>query len=459
MIGIAGILLSLVLLMWLAYRGVSVIILAPVLAMFACLLNGGVPLLGTYTQVFMTAMGGFAVKYFPIFLLGALFGKLMEDSGCARSIARTFVHRLGARHGIAAIVLACGVLEYGGVSAFVVAFSVYPLAAALFRELDIPKRLIGGTIALGAFTFAMTCLPGTAQIHNLIPMPYFETTAFAAPVLGIVGGLGMFGGGVWWLNRRMRAARAVGEGYGAGHHNEPSEFDGATPSFWVALLPIVLVIGVNYALVEWVIPSWDTAFLAEDRFGNTGIGRLRGLWAMIVALLVANLTVILIHYRSWDQLNRSMTAAANGSLLPTFNTASEVGYGTTIASLSAFVLVKNAVINVSPGNPLISEMVAINVLAGITGSASGGLSIALAALGDTYNQLAVDLGVSKELMHRVASMACGGFDTLPHNGAVITLLTICGLSHKQAYKDIAMVSMVIPFVVTLGCVLVLSVVT
>ena len=123
------------------------------------------------------------------------------------------------------------------------------------------------------------------------------------------------------------------------------------------------------------------------------------------------------------------------------------------------VLVKNAVINVSPGNPLISEMVAINVLAGITGSASGGLAIALAALGDTYNQLAVDLGVSKELMHRVASMACGGFDTLPHNGAVITLLTICGLSHKQAYKDIAMVSMVIPFVVTLGCVLVLSVVT
>lgn len=133
-----------------------------------------------------------------------------------------------------------------------------------------------------------------------------------------------------------------------------------------------------------------------------------------------------------------------------------MGYGTTIASLSAFVLVKNAVVNVAPGNPLISEMVAINVLAGITGSASGGLSIALAALGDTYNQLAADLNIPRELMHRIASMACGGFDTLPHNGAVITLLTICGLTHRQAYKDIAMVTIGIPFVVTLTSVLVLS---
>lgn len=459
MLGIVGILLSLALLMWLAYRGVSVIILAPLLAMLACLFNGGVPLLATYTQVFMTAMGGFAIKYFPIFLLGAIFGKLMEDSGCARSIAHTFVVKLGPRNGIAAVVLACGVLEYGGVSAFVVAFSVYPLAAALFRELDIPKRLIGGTIALGAFTFAMTCLPGTAQIHNLIPMPYFETTAFAAPVLGLVGGAGMLGGGLWWLNRRLGQARAAGEGYGTGHTNEPTVDNSAMPNFWVALLPIVLVIGVNYALVEWIIPTWNTGYLADPQYGETSIGKVRGLWAMIVALLVANLTVMVIHYRSLTALNASLGAAANGSLLPTFNTASEVGYGTTIASLAAFALVKQAVINVSPGNPLISEMIAINVLAGITGSASGGLSIALAALGDTYRQIAAEQGVSVEYMHRIASMASGGFDTLPHNGAVITLLTICGLTHRQAYKDIAMVSLVIPFCVTASCVLVLSVLT
>lgn len=444
--------------MWLAYRGVSVIILAPALAMLACLFQGEVPLLATYTQVFMQAMGGFAIKFFPIFLLGAIFGKLMEDSGCARSIALTFRDWLGARNGIAAIVLACGVLEYGGVSAFVVAFAVYPLAAALFRELDIPKRLVAGTIALGAFTFSMTALPGTAQIHNLIPMPYFGTDAFAAPLLGLAAALGMFGGGVLWLNWRMRAARTAGEGYGSGHTKEPESIDGPVPSFWVAILPIAVVIGGNYLMTAHVIPAWDTGYLVEEAYGATGIGELRGLWAMIAALLAANLAVAAIHYRSLARLNRSLTGGAMGSLLPTFNTASEVGYGVTVASLAAFALVKSAVINISPGNPLFSEMVAVNVLAGITGSASGGLSIALAALGGTYLELARTAGISPELMHRIASMASGGFDTLPHNGAVITLLTICGLTHRQSYLDIAVVSLAIPFAVTLLSVLVLGVV-
>lgn len=451
--------MSLALLMWLAYRGVSVIILAPVLAMLACLFQADdVPLLATYTQVFMESMGGFAIKFFPIFLLGAIFGKLMEDSGCARSIALAFRDWLGARHGIAAIVLACGLLEYGGVSAFVVAFAVYPLAAALFRELDIPKRLVGGTIALGAFTFSMTALPGTAQIHNLIPMPYFGTDAFAAPVLGLVAAAGMFGGGVLWLNRRMRSARRAGEGYGSGHIKEPEAQDGPVPGFWVALLPIIVVIATNYLMTAHVIPAWDTGYLAKETYGEVGIDDVRGLWAMIAALLAANLAVAAIHYRSLARLNRSLTDGAMGSLLPTFNTASEVGYGATIASLAAFALVKNAVINISPGNPLISEMVAVNVLAGITGSASGGLSIALTALGDSYLEMARSAGIDPELMHRIASMASGGFDTLPHNGAVITLLTICGLTHRQAYLDIAMVSLAIPFAVTALSVLTLSVV-
>ena len=458
-LGVVGILVSLALLMWLAYRGVSVIILAPVLAMLACLFQADdVPLMATYTQVFMESMGGFAIKFFPIFLLGAIFGKLMEDSGCARSIALAFRDWLGARHGIAAIVLACGLLEYGGVSAFVVAFAVYPLAAALFRELDIPKRLVGGTIALGAFTFSMTALPGTAQIHNLIPMPYFGTDAFAAPVLGLVAAAGMFGGGVLWLNRRMRSARRAGEGYGTGHIKEPEAQDGPVPGFWVALLPIAVVIATNYLMTAHVIPAWDTGYLSKETYGEVAIDDVRGLWAMIAALLAANLAVAAIHYRSLARLNRSLTDGAMGSLLPTFNTASEVGYGATIASLAAFALVKNAVINLSPGNPLISEMVAVNVLAGITGSASGGLSIALTALGDSYLEMARSAGIDPELLHRIASMASGGFDTLPHNGAVITLLTICGLTHRQAYLDIAMVSLVIPFAVTALSVLTLSVV-
>ena len=179
---------------------------------------------------------------------------------------------------------------------------------------------------------------------------------------------------------------------------------------------------------------------------------------MIAALLAANICVIALNFKKFTDLNKSLTDGAMGSMLPTFNTGSEVGYGVTIASLAAFAIVKAAVINVSPGNPLISEVLAINVLAGITGSASGGLTIALGALGETYNQMAQSAGIPLEWMHRLASMASGGFDSLPHNGAVITLLTICGLSHKQSYKDIAMVSLVIPVIMVFSMAIILTVI-
>jgi H+/gluconate symporter-like permease len=201
--------------MALAYRGVSVLLLAPLMALLAALFSPGVPLLASYTQVFMPALGAFVVAFFPLFLLGAVFGKLTEDSGAARVIAQAIVAKLGAQHAILAIVLACAVLTYGGVSLFVVAFAVYPMASALFSEVDLPKRLIPGSIALGAFTFTMTALPGTPAIQNAIPMPYFGTTPFAAPGLGLIGGAVMLVLGTLWLVRRAASAAAQGEGYGA----------------------------------------------------------------------------------------------------------------------------------------------------------------------------------------------------------------------------------------------------
>lgn len=132
-----------------------------------------------------------------------------------------------------------------------------------------------------------------------------------------------------------------------------------------------------------------------------------------------------------------------GSLLPIFNTASEVGCGAVISSLAAFGTIKDAVLGVS-SNPLISLALSVNVLAGITGSASGGMSIALEALGDQFKTMAVEQGISLELVHRVTAISSGGFDALPHNGAVITLLAICGLTHRQSYKDIAVVAIAVP---------------
>ena len=452
MMGTAGIVISLFLLMYLAYRGINVLVLAPLMALLAVVLGGGFDtLLPTYTQIFMKELGGYLIKFFPLFLLGAIFGKLMDDSGSARSIAHWIVARVGKQRGILAIVLSCGLLTYGGVSLFVVAFAVYPIGTALFRSVGMPKRFIPAAIALGSFTFTMTALPGTPAIQNAIPAPFFGTNTFAAPGLGTIGGLIMLIGGTLWLQSRAKRAMAAGEGYGA-HENEalsngaeqqtqPEPQNG--PSFFIAVLPILLVIGFNALFTYVIFPSSSFEVLAEPRFGATKLSAVAGLWSIIVALVLAIVFIIFAHWQRWKNLMESVNTGTMGSLLPIFNTASEVGYGNVIASLPAFLMVKNAVLGVSD-NPLISEAVAVGALAGITGSASGGMSIALSTLGDYYLSVANASGISPELLHRVAVMASGSFDSLPHNGAVITLLSICRLTHKNSYFDIFMVSVAIP---------------
>lgn len=447
-----AIFLSLVLLMVGAYRGLSVLLLAPALAALAVGLSGELPLLASYTQIFMMSLGNFTVSYFPIFLLGSLFGKLMEDSGFARSVAQGLLKVLGPTQSLAAIVLSCGLLTYGGVSAFVVVFTVYPLAASLFWQSGTPKRLIPGCIALGALTFSMTALPGTAQIHNIIPMSYFGTTAFAAPVLGLVAGLLMLGLGMSWLTYRLRAARANDEGYGY-PQDSLDQREAYAPSL-LALFPILVVIATNFFAARFWLPHWETSYLAEPLFGSTNSAKLQGTWAMILGLL-AGLVVLAASMLMRGQRKKiapALNAGAMGALLPTFNTASEVGYGATIAALTGFALIRDQIFSVAPGNPLVAEMISVNVLSGITGSASGGLSIALGALGKQFLELGLASGISPETLHRVASLSSGGLDTLPHNGAVITLLTVCGLSHRDSYKDICVVSLIVPVLVTVSCV-------
>lgn len=480
-----GIVLALVLLMALAYRGMSVLLLAPLMALLAALFSPDAPLLASYTQIFMPALGAFVVAFFPLFLLGAVFGKLMEDSGAARVIAQAIVARLGARQAILAIVLACAVLTYGGVSLFVVAFAVYPIATALFRQADLPKRLIPGTIALGAFTFTMTALPGTPAIQNAIPMPYFGTSPFAAPGLGLIGGAIMLVLGTLWLMRRASKAAAQGEGYGAhdGEHggeyqdtpasqatspltspkpapvNEPTAVPTALPmpthALARALAPVVLVIVLNYLLATWLLPALDTGYLADSKFGDTSIGKVRGLWAVTVALAAAIALLMWLQRDRLPRLTQTLEQGAGSSVMPLLNTASQVGFGAVIASLAGFAVLRDAVLTIAPDNPLISVSIAVNLLAGITGSASGGMSIALQTLGETWLAMGQAAGIAPELLHRVTAIATGGLDALPHNGAVITLLGICGLSHRQSYADIFVVAVAIPVlalvvVVTLG---------
>ncbi len=448
-----AIVVSLSLLMYLAYRGITVLLLAPLMAALAVLLSGEIGIyLPTYTDTFMKALGNYVIQFLPIFLLGALFGQLMADSGAAHTISRWIVDKLGDKHAIVTVVLACGILTYGGVSLFVVAFAIYPIAKDLFRTADIPKRLIPATIALGSFTFTMTALPGTPAIQNAIPIPYYGTNVFAAPGLGIIGAAIMLLGGLWWLRSRANQARLAGEGYG--QHEDDN--DDATSKdvdrgalahmpLALAVLPLVLVIGVNGLFTYVVFPRTDMSFVT-DHFTHITPAKVIGLWALIIALTVACATLIVSRLGHWTDLRGTVNKGVYGFMLPLFNTASEVGYGAVIAGLAGFVIIRDAVLNVTPGNPLISEAIAMNVLAGITGSSSGGLSIALQTLGPDYLRMALAAGIDPALMHRVAVMAAGGFDTLPHCGAIITLLAICKLNHRQSYLNIAAVTMGVPMV-------------
>ncbi len=436
-LGLGGIVASLVLLMALAYRGISVLILAPALALLAVSLGGGESVLGAYTQIFMSGLGGFLTKYFPLFLLGAIFGKLMDDSGSARAMASWIVGALGDRHAVAAVVVACALLTYGGVSLFVVAFAVYPIGAALFRRADVPKRLLPAAIALGSFTFTMTALPGTPAIQNAIPMPFFGTDAFAAPGLGLIGAAIMLIGGIAWLTWRRHETRC--EGYGD-HVSEAAPIEAAAPPLLVAVLPLVVVLVVNLAFSRFLLPRIDSAFLATSKYGGVSLQSVQGIWAIIAALTIAIVVAAGMHRRRIKSLVKCFNDGALGSLLPVLNTASEVGYGKVVASLAAFAVVRDATIGLAPDNPLVGASASVTILAGITGSASGGLSIALSALGDQFSALPVD----PELLHRVVAMASGGLDTLPHNGAVITLLTICGLTHRQSYADVFVVAVIVP---------------
>jgi H+/gluconate symporter-like permease len=437
---IVAIFLSLGLLMFFAYRGFSVILFAPVFALLAGFLSG-LPLLPTYTEVFMPKTVGFVKNFFPLFMLGAVLGKVMEDSGSARKIALLIVKTLGKERAVMAIITSGIVLCYGGVSTHVISFALYPLAAALFREANYPKRLIPACIAFGAFGLAMDALPGTPQIQNLIPTMYFGTTAYAAPVTGTIAAILLYLGGVTYMEWRRKKLVAAGEGYGEGHINEPSSQaidDTSLPNGFIAILPLLIVLIGNFLFTKW-IATWDPSILQGVTTG-VSLKSVTGIWALIIALTIAITTCVLINYARFQKVGgfgKTSQVAILGSLLAVMNTASEVGYGNVIATLSGFKSISSFLMTIHIGNsPLLSEGIMVNVIAGITGSASGGLGIAMELMGKTYLDWGLKAGVNPEVLHRIASLAAGGMDTLPHNGAVITVLAICGLTHKQSYADI-----------------------
>lgn len=419
-----GLLGSLALLVVLTMRGVDLLLAAPACALLLALSFGlpffpqlaaaGAP---DFITAYMGGFSGFLASWFFVFLLGSVFGKIMEDSGAADSVAQWVVQRFGARHALLAVIGACAVLTYGGVSLFVVAFSVFPLALALFREAGLPRRYIPATIGFGSVTFTMTSA-GSPEIQNWIPMQYLGTTPYAAwQVSAIVAAL-MATFGFVWLRWMVGRAVAGGESYDV-RDGDPQAKTGGLPHPASGLIPLGAVLGVAFAL--------------HDRLGQS---------ALIVALLAGVLTVLVVNRKYFLNLPHAISNGTLGALIAIANTAAVVGFG-AIAKLSpAFGAAVDALTGM-PGDPLVSAAVAVTIIAGLTGSASGGQAIALPILAPHY----LGLGVDANALHRVVAIASGGLDSLPHNGYVVTTIRgVCRETHRSAYWPMFCMTVAVPLI-------------
>lgn len=415
--------ISLVLLIILALRGFSIIIIAPVVSVFVMVTNG-LPILGTFQEVYMTGFIGYIQKYFLIFLFAAMFGKLMDDSGAARQIANLLLKIIGKNSKykvLVAIMIICAFLTYGGVSLFVVIFAVLPIAKPLFKELKIPWHLFMAPFFFGIGTFTMTMLPGTPSVQNIIPTTYLGTTVTAAPLLGIIATIGLISFNLWYMKYALKKSEQRNETYDT-MKNFDAELNAdikdlfvgkKLPNMLLSLVPpLTLLIVLNIFKVE-----------------------------IIYTLMGVVILTTIIFWKYIDNKKNTLNDGAVSAVLPIINTSADVGYGSVIAITAGFSVFSEAMTDL-PGSPYISLFIATTALAGITGSSSGGLGIAMETLSSTY----VNLGLNKEAMHRVMSVASGGLDSLPHNGAVITVLVASKLTHKDAYKHIFMVSVVGPLI-------------
>jgi H+/gluconate symporter-like permease len=421
-VSLAGLLLALALLIGLTLRGASLFIATPLCALIVALTSdlallpalapdGGTDLISAYMQGFT----GFIASWFFMFLLGAVFGKLMEASGAADSVAEWITGHLGMQRAALAVVAACAVLTYGGVSLFVVAFSVYPMALSLFRQADLPRRFIPATLAFGSVTFTMTSA-GSPEIQNWIPIPFLGTSHLAAWEVSLVVAILMASGGYAWLAWMLRRAHERGEHFDD-RANDPEPRTTDLPHPLLGALPLLAVLGV--------------AFWLHDDFQTS---------ALIVALLAGCLSAGLLMLRTLRQPGQALSEAGVGALIAIGNTAAVVGFGAVAKASPAFTMAVDWVTHL-PGGGLVSAAIAVSLIAAMTGSASGGQAIALPILGPVF----LGQGVNPEQLHRVVAISSGCLDSLPHNGYVVTTIrAICGETHQGAYPAMAALTVVVP---------------
>lgn len=427
-LGAAGLLVGILSLILLAYRGVHVLIVGIISSLVVILTSGldiwNTLVVGEGTGSFATGAAGFISSYFLMFLLGAILGELLSKSGYAKAIAYKLVDVFGSQRSILVVLVATVILSYGGVSVFVIVFAIYPVALYVFQEADMPKRLIPGVVMLGAGTFTMTCLPGTPALTNVIPTSYIGTTIWAAPVLGIILSAIMFVLGYLYLTWEGKRMQAAGEHFVPGPNDVieaiTEESRANVPSFALAVLPIIIIFVVN---------------MIGTRMN------LNSTYAVCIGLFTACVYIVLTAWKRIDNKKECINKGATGSILALFNTASVVGFGGVVKAAPAFSYFLNLALGLS-FTPIISATLAVAIIAGITTSSSGTMAIFMEMLGAEY----LAKGVNPQILHRLCCVAAGTIDSLPHGGPNVTFLMVTGLTYKEAYKYMFVITCIIPII-------------
>ncbi len=451
-------------LMLFAYRGWSIILIAPFFAMLAALFShfGIMPI---YSEMYMTRLAEYTKTYYPVFLFGAVFARLMEKGGLASAIAGKIMDVLGEKQAVLAVILGCAALTYGGLSVFVVAFVMYPFGAEIFRKADIPKRLLPATLWMGIFSFAMVALPGTPQIQNIIPSAFFGTSTWAGVGIGIFATLLYLGASMGWLTFRAKSLQSKGEGYG-GEIAPKQRRDRLLPSWQMASIPLLMVIVINIILSNpFNLESgfhWEETILEDFKplkltLLAASVSKVNSIWSISVALVLSSIAAAYIGRRHFkhnkEKFLETINYGAASSCAAVLNVASGFAFGSVMVMMPGFLPIKEILIDIGDSaGPLVSAVVTTNIMGGITGSASGGLTIALSMLGEQWAQMATAQGIPLEALHRIIAVASIGIDPVPHAGALVTLLAICGLTHKDSYFDI-IILMVIKFFIPFLCIL------
>ena len=433
MLSLFGIVVGLALFILLAYIGYDTIIVAIAAGMVVAVFGGMNPF-SLLSEAFMPKAVGFMQGYFLIFLFSALFARFMGDSGAAPSIAIK-VARIAKRaknrnvqRWLAVMVLPIIqlILTYGGVNVFVVVFILVAIARSLFKELDIPWWMYSCS-CLGSSTVTIGMLPGSPQIQNIIPIEYFGSTTMAAPVLGILCSLLTFAlgsGYIWWqckrTNRKGESFLPTGELIDKEQLVEV-KVDDEKP-LWQCLLPMIVVILVLNVLKM----------------------------SAVISLFSGCVVAWLLYDPRKQDLKKIFSGAMPQAIMPLITVCCASGFGGIVSAVPGFQAIVGS-LDALGTNPLTIVLV-VNVCAGICGSASSGENIALQNFADRF----IATGIPADQLHRLVAMSSIGLDTLPHSAGVITMLSTTKLTHKQAYINNFILSLVLPIVMACFAALLIS---